>query len=120
MLATEGAMPAGSAWAFEFAWDGLSAVAYLRPGGTRLLPGLDGRAVPAGLPPYFLDPDGPTVLHAGEQHGLAGVVAKRLDSRYQPGRRSRAWVETLPRHAQRVVIGGWQPSGRAGGERNGD
>src|SRR5262249_17413426 len=45
--------------------------------------------------------------HAARRHGLAGVVGKRLDSRYQPGRRSRSWVETLPRHTQRVVLGGW-------------
>jgi bifunctional non-homologous end joining protein LigD len=34
-------MPAGSAWAFEFVWDGLRAVAYLRPARTRLLSGTD-------------------------------------------------------------------------------
>jgi bifunctional non-homologous end joining protein LigD len=29
--------------------------------------------------------------------GLEGVVAKRLDSRYQPGRRSAAWIKIKPR-----------------------
>jgi bifunctional non-homologous end joining protein LigD len=74
-----------------------------------LLEELDLAGLPVQRSPYFLDVDGQTVLHAGRGHGLAGVVAKRLDSRYQPGRRSRAWVETVPRHTQRVVLGGWLP-----------
>lgn len=202
MLAAEGAMPAGSAWAFEFYWDGLRAIAYLTPDRIRLLSGsdrsitagypdlgplaelveqrgplvLDGKIValdqlerpstallrqrtaaskpsaallarvpvsfyltdllyadgrttldlpfrqrrelleglnldglPARLPPFFVDTDGQTVLHAAQLHGLSGVLAKRLDSRYQPGRRTRAWVQTLPRQNQEVVIGGWVP-----------
>jgi bifunctional non-homologous end joining protein LigD len=50
------------------------------------------------------------------QHGLEGVVAKRLDSRYEPGRRSAAWVKVKNVRRQEVVIGGWQPGagGRAG------
>ncbi|MBO0850444.1 MAG: histidine kinase, partial [Pseudonocardia sp.] len=76
-----------------------------------LLAELDLAGLPAKLPPYFVDTDGELVLHAAQRHGLAGVVAKRLDSRYRPGRRSRAWVETLPRHNQRVLLGGWRPGG---------
>ncbi|MEA2298815.1 MAG: bifunctional non-ous end joining protein LigD, partial [Solirubrobacteraceae bacterium] len=36
---------------------------------------------------------GAEVLEAGAGHGLRGIVAKRLDSEYRPGRRSPAWVE---------------------------
>ncbi|MDQ2706761.1 MAG: histidine kinase [Actinomycetota bacterium] len=209
MQAREGEVPSGSAWGFEFVWDGLRALAYLRGGRVQLLSGgsarsltasypelsalaaladtrgelvLDGKIVvlddldrpdaarlrqrtstsrpspallgrvpvlfylldllhadgrptlslpyqrrrellaeldltglPARLPPYFLDTDGQTMLEVAQRHGLGGVLAKRLDSHYQPGRRSRAWVQTLPRQLQRVVIGGWQPVARAGG-----
>jgi hypothetical protein len=36
---------------------------------------------------------GAEVLEAAARLGLGGVVAKRLDSTYQPGRRSPAWIE---------------------------
>ena len=35
---------------------------------------------------------GKKVLHAAKEHGLEGVLAKRLDSRYEPGR-SNCWVK---------------------------
>jgi bifunctional non-homologous end joining protein LigD len=77
-----------------------------------LLEELDFSGLPVELPPSFVDSDGQTVLHAAQQHGVPGIVAKRLDSRYHPGRRSRAWVQTLPRHTQPVLVGGWQPTPR--------
>ena len=210
MQACDGEAPAGSAWAFEFVWDGLRAMAYLESGRVHLLSGgsdrsitaaypdlarlaaladthgdlvLDGKIVafddlgrphagplrqrmstprpseallrrvpvrfyvcdllyaegrstlampyrrrrellahidltglPADASPYFLDTDGGIMLDVARRHGLPGVVAKRLDSRYHPGRRSRAWVQTVPRQVQQVVVGGWQPGGRSGGE----
>lgn len=45
---------------------------------------------------------------AGEQ-GLEGVVAKRLDSPYEPGRRSLWWRKTKIIGRQELVIGGWVP-----------
>lgn len=74
-----------------------------------LLAGLDLTGLQTELPPWFPETDGRTVLHAAERHGLAGVVAKRLDSRYQPGRRTRAWIQTMPRHSRFVLLGGWTP-----------
>ncbi|RKR74561.1 ATP-dependent DNA ligase [Frondihabitans australicus] len=49
--------------------------------------------------------------------GLEGVVAKRRDSTYSAGRRSRAWVKAKHHATQEVVIGGWRPGAgrRAGG-----
>jgi bifunctional non-homologous end joining protein LigD len=35
------------------------------------------------------------------------VVAKRRSSRYEPGRRSAAWVKTALLNTQEVLIGGW-------------
>jgi len=43
------------------------------------------------VPANFTDIGGDVVLAAIGQQGLEGVVAKRLVSPYQPGRRSRAW-----------------------------
>jgi len=65
------------------------------------------------LAPSFGDADGQAVLDTATQYGLHGVVAKRARSRYQPGRRSRSWVETALRRTQEVVVGGWVP-GRSG------
>jgi bifunctional non-homologous end joining protein LigD len=61
---------------------------------------------PLVLPPCFLDTDGQAVLDTAAQHGLHGVIAKRVDSTYQPGR-SRSWVQTTLRQTQEVIIGGW-------------
>ena len=35
---------------------------------------------------------GREALRTGREQGLPGVVAKRLDSVYEPGRRSRRWL----------------------------
>jgi bifunctional non-homologous end joining protein LigD len=49
-------------------------------------------------------------------HRIEGVVCKRLDSRYEPGHRSRSWIKTKFTTTQEVVIGGWRPGqGRRGG-----
>jgi DNA ligase D-like protein (predicted ligase) len=66
---------------------------------------------PVVLPPSFLDTDGKTVLDTAVQHGLHGVIAKRVDSTYQSGR-SRDWVQTTLRQTQEVIIGGWVPERR--------
>jgi hypothetical protein len=183
MRAADGDAPAGSAWAFEFDWAGLRAIAYLRSGRLRLLSGASGRPIttgypelaeltrlaeprgelvldgtivarggrallrkrqgrphpspalmsripveymvsdvlhidgastlelpyrrrrellteldleglPARLTPSFLDSDGELILGIAAQHGLPGVLAKRLESRYLPGRRTRVWIRT--------------------------
>jgi len=60
--------------------------------------------------------DGAALLGAAAERGLEGVMAKRLDSRYEPGRRSPAWRKVKVRRRQEFVVGGWQPGekGRAG------
>jgi DNA ligase D len=40
---------------------------------------------------------------------LEGIIAKRLDSRYEPGQRSGAWVKIKNVGRQEFVIGGWLP-----------
>ncbi len=59
---------------------------------------------------------GKTLLTLTEERGLEGLVAKRLDSRYLPGRRSRAWLKVKNTRSQELVIGGWLPGqGRRAG-----
>lgn len=60
------------------------------------------------VPPYFRG-GGADLLAASRERGLEGVVAKRLDSAYLPGRRSEAWVKVKNVRTQEVVIGGWKP-----------
>lgn len=51
--------------------------------------------------------DGDVLLRAPRDNGLEGVVAKRLDSLYRPGRRDPNWLKVKNFHTQSVVIGGW-------------
>ncbi len=53
--------------------------------------------------------EGRALLAATEKQGLEGIVAKRLDSRYEPGRRGGAWVKVKNVRRQELVIGGWIP-----------
>ncbi|MDQ6650753.1 MAG: non-homologous end-joining DNA ligase, partial [Actinomycetota bacterium] len=59
-------------------------------------------------PPSFAG-GGEAVLTASKAQGLEGVVAKRLDSAYSPGRRSEAWLKVKNIRHQAVVVGGWKP-----------
>jgi bifunctional non-homologous end joining protein LigD len=57
-------------------------------------------------PPYEMG-GGPTMLEASRKAGLEGIMGKKLDSPYEPGRRSGAWVKVKNRNRQEFVIGGW-------------
>ena len=60
--------------------------------------------------------EGEALLGLTKERGLEGLVAKRLDSRYLPGRRSRAWLKVKNIRSQELVIGGWLPGqGRRAG-----
>ena len=53
-----------------------------------------------------------TLLKAARRHGLEGIVAKAVGSRYEPGRRSGAWLKCRIVHEQEFVIGGFtEPKG---------
>ena len=210
MLATLGALPTGGGWAYEYKWDGVRAVVYVRPGGVRVLSrnerdvtaaypdlveavlaavptgrrvildgevvspdaagrpsfsrlqrrmnvhepspalraefplaynvfdllGLDGRtlitlpyterrallgsldlgAAAVLVPPNFVADAPDEVRAAARAGGLEGVVAKRLDSPYSPGRRSPDWIKAPFIRTQEVVILGYTPgAGRRAG-----
>jgi bifunctional non-homologous end joining protein LigD len=53
--------------------------------------------------------DGQALLAATAELGVEGVVAKRLDSPYEPGRRSGAWIKVKNVHREELEIGGWLP-----------
>ncbi len=61
------------------------------------------------VPPSFTGYAAADVLAASRTHGLEGIVAKRLDSPYQPGRRSPDRRKVKNFHRQEVVVGGWKP-----------
>ena len=49
------------------------------------------------------------MLDAAKRNNLEGLVAKRLDSVYEPGRRSPSWRKIKVVFGQEFVIGGWVP-----------
>jgi bifunctional non-homologous end joining protein LigD len=68
--------------------------------------------LPPGVDLARVYDDGPGLLAVSEQRGLEGIVAKRTDSTYVPGGRSRQWVKIKVRRHDELVVGGW--SGGAG------
>ena len=60
--------------------------------------------------------DGAALLAAARDQDLEGVVAKRVDSVYKPGRRSTDWHKLKLRQTQEVVIAGYT---RGQGRRTG-
>ena len=60
-------------------------------------------------PPAFIGVPGADIRAVSRQHGLEGIMAKRLSSRYEAGRRSGAWRKIKNVHRQEFVVGGWKP-----------
>jgi DNA ligase D-like protein (predicted ligase) len=54
------------------------------------------------------------IVNALRAAGIEGVIAKRRDSTYQPGERSRDWVKLKLERQQEFVIGGYRPDGANG------
>jgi bifunctional non-homologous end joining protein LigD len=53
--------------------------------------------------------EGTLLLAATAKQGLEGIVAKRLDCRYEPGRRTGNWLKIKHTMRQELVVGGWIP-----------
>jgi bifunctional non-homologous end joining protein LigD len=63
--------------------------------------------------------DGPALMQAARDQRLEGVIAKRLDSRYESGRRTRDWLKVKTHGRQEFIIAGYtkgqgRRSGRLG------
>ena len=56
------------------------------------------------------------ILESAQELGLEGVMAKRTDSRYVSGQRTRTWIKIKLDQTQEVVVGGWRPG--KGGRRS--
>lgn len=67
--------------------------------------------------PDLLPGDGREALEHSAERGWEGVIAKKRDSTYQPGRRSSSWIKDKHWNTQEVVIGGWKAGegGRSSG-----
>ena len=52
------------------------------------------------------------MLAVVREQGFEGVVAKRRDSHYEPGRRSGAWVKMRVNRRQDFIVGGYFPRAR--------
>lgn len=67
--------------------------------------------------PDPLPGDGPEAMEYARKKRWEGVVAKKRDSTYQPGRRSKAWIKDKVWNTQEVVIAGWREGegGRSSG-----
>ncbi|OQD57806.1 ATP-dependent DNA ligase [Streptomyces phaeoluteigriseus] len=72
---------------------------------------LEGLALvgPTWSTPGALVGHGREALEATRAHGLEGLVCKRLDSPYEPGVRSRAWIKIRNMRTADVLVGGWLP-----------
>jgi bifunctional non-homologous end joining protein LigD len=71
------------------------------------LPGNSGVLLSQSLPGTLTQ-----IITAVKEHGLEGVVAKRLDSTYHPGRRSDLWLKLPLKPKQEFVIGAYRLDGK--------
>ncbi|CRK60828.1 ATP-dependent DNA ligase clustered with Ku protein, LigD [Alloactinosynnema sp. L-07] len=94
--------------------DGRSCVSLPYRDRRELVEGLELRGTHWNTSPSFAG-DGAAVLETARDQSLEGIVAKRLTSRYFPGRRSAEWLKIAEVRAIEVIIGGWRPGeGRRG------
>jgi bifunctional non-homologous end joining protein LigD len=83
----------------------------------RDLPYLERRELLAGLEldgprwrvPAYRPDGGPALLEAARRQGLEGIVSKRADSPYRPGKRTGEWIKARVWRRQEFVIGGYIP-----------
>jgi bifunctional non-homologous end joining protein LigD len=64
-------------------------------------------AGPTWQVPAYHQGNGPGLLEATKAQGLEGLIAKRIDCPYVPGRRAQGWVKVKNVRNTDVVVGGW-------------
>ena len=50
---------------------------------------------------------GAELMEVMKAQGMEGLIAKRLGSHYETGRRSKSWLKLKVRRRQELVVGGW-------------
>jgi bifunctional non-homologous end joining protein LigD len=71
-----------------------------------------GLSGPRWQTPTYRRGDGAALVNASRAQHLEGIIAKRLDSTYLPGERSRTWLKIKNVLSQELVIAGWVPAER--------
>lgn len=103
-------------WAFDLLYlDGRSLMKAKYRDRRKLLEALaDGTNL---IVPEQLPGNGAEALEYSRKRRWEGVVAKKWDSTYQPGRRSSSWIKDKNWNTQEIVIGGWRQGegGRSSG-----
>lgn len=66
--------------------------------------------------PAYIVGNGEKLLRAARERNLEGIMAKRLNSTYEAGKRTGAWLKIKQQSRQELVIGGWM---RGEGRREG-
>jgi bifunctional non-homologous end joining protein LigD len=89
--------------------DGTSLVRKRYADRRRVLEALAGTAPSMRVPPR-LDGPGSAALRYSQDQGLEGVVAKRKDSVYLPGKRGHSWIKQRNWRTLAVVVGGYRRS----------
>ncbi|MEU7630940.1 ATP-dependent DNA ligase [Nocardia sp. NPDC049220] len=113
-VANLGLLQAGAARAVFVAFDvlyldGTSLVRKRYADRRRVLEALAANAPSLRVPPR-LDGSGADAVRYSRAQRLEGVVAKRKDSMYLPGKRGHSWVKQRNWRTQEVLIGGWRRS----------
>ena len=114
-------LPEGHAWQYEVKFDGYR-MQTLKDGATLRLLSRNGAdytdrfpevadAVGRLKPRKLLEGSREHIVSAVREHGLEGVVAKRADSIYEPGKRSGAWVKLPLRQTATFLLGGFRRMG---------
>ena len=80
-----------------------------------VLDDLDLKGPSWAAPPAFVG-EGDVTSEVARQRDLEGVVAKRLDSIYVPGQRTKSWIKVKHTKRDEFIVGGWTPGeGRRSG-----
>jgi len=74
---------------------------------SRLLKRIGKQASPQLRITDSIEGDGKKMLEKARREGWEGIIAKRIDSRYEPGNRSHNWLKLKIEFRQEFVIGGY-------------
>jgi bifunctional non-homologous end joining protein LigD len=62
----------------------------------------------------YVEDEGKTLFNLTKEKGMEGIIAKRKDSIYRPGKRTSDWLKIKARLQQEFVVGGFTAPKEAG------